>query len=302
MNKPLFGIVNINKPRFITSRAMVSAVHRVVKPAKAGHVGTLDPMATGVVLVCVGRATRLVTRLQQLPKTYRTRFVFGSTSDTDDATGTVTDTEDPVLPTTNDLEKLLPEFTGDIEQVPPAFSAVHVGGKRAYKLARKGQKVELKAKSVRVERFELLSMDGAEAEFEIQCGSGTYIRSLARDIGQRLGCGGLMSALERTQIGPFHSSDGLRVGGGEEPKHMLTPEEVQSAMVCPLLALPNMVQRVCTDEEENLIRRGHSIPAREVEGTCAEIALMHNSDFIAVGQLEEGTGDIRPRVVFHAIQ
>ncbi len=300
MTAPLFGIININKSRYVTSRAVVNAVYRVVKPAKAGHAGTLDPMATGVVLVCVGRATRLVSRIQNLPKTYRTRFVFGQTSDTDDSTGSITETN-VATPNAEQIEATLQEFIGDIQQVPPAFSAVHVNGKRAYKLARRGEAVELKAKTVHVSRFQLLAVNGAEAEFEIECGSGTYIRSLARDMGERLGCGGLMSALERTRIGPFLAEDGLRPGGGEEPKQEITRENVENAIVNPLTAMPWLVRRECTDIEVNLVQRGHAISCDDCP-PGKEVALTRGTEFIALGEFEPDSRMVQPRVVFDAIQ
>lgn len=300
MSRPPFGIVNINKSKYVTSRAVVNVVQRLIKPAKAGHAGTLDPMATGVVLVCVGRATRLVSRIQRLPKTYRTTFIFGQTSDTDDATGTV-QTIDAVLPSRSDIESLLPDFTGEIEQVPPAYSAVHIDGKRAYKLARRGEDVRLKSKQVTVSRFELLRFDGAEAEFEIECGSGTYIRSLARDMGQRLGCGGLMSELERTQVGPFTAAAGLCPGGGADPRVEVTLADVTSVLVSPLLALPGIPRRRCSDSEAELVRRGHAVSANESLPRDIDVALLHRDEFIAVGQTD-CERMIRPKVVFHAIQ
>lgn len=300
MTRPPFGIVNINKSKYVTSRAVVNAVHRVVKPAKAGHAGTLDPMATGVVLVCVGRATRLVTRIQALPKIYRTTFVFGQTSDTDDATGTIESTG-AALPSKSDIELLLPSFTGEIEQVPPAFSAVHVDGKRAYKLARRGESVQLTPKTVLVSRFELTSFDGAQAEFEIECGSGTYIRSLARDMGRRLGCGGLMSALERSQVGPFTAAEGLRPGGGEDPRTEITVEAIHAALASPLDALPGLSRYECSAEESELVRRGHSISVGSEMTLAKEVALLHDRQFIAIG-LPRADQTIRPKVVFDAIQ
>ncbi len=301
MSQEPFGIVNINKSKYVTSRAVVNVIQRLVKPAKAGHAGTLDPMATGVVLVCVGRATRLVTRIQGLPKTYRTTFVFGQTSDTDDATGSIQDTG-ASLPSREALERSVPEFIGEIEQVPPAFSAVHVDGRRAYKLARRGEDVQLKAKTVIVSRFELIAFDGRHAEFEIECGSGTYIRSLARDMGDRLGCGGLMSALERTQVGPFKSSEGLRPGGGADPKQEVTLSELNAAMECPLKALPGVVRHECSARDAELICRGHTIATETPLATADEVALLHDDRFIAIGKPDDALRNIRPKVVFHAIQ
>ena len=198
-----FGLLNIDKPTGLTSRDVVNDVQRLVRPAKAGHAGTLDPLATGVLIVCLGRATRLVPLIQEMPKTYRAKFLLGRTSDTDDVEGTVVEVPDAPRPIRDDVLAALPEFVGRIEQRPPAFSAVKVSGKRAYSLARQGQEVELAARSVDVYRIDVLRYEHPELVLEIECGSGTYVRAIGRDLGERLGCGAVMSALERTAIGPF---------------------------------------------------------------------------------------------------
>lgn len=198
------GIFNINKPAGITSRKVVDRISKLVRPAKAGHAGTLDPLATGVLVVCVGPATRLVPFIQDRPKTYRARFLLGRTSNTDDVDGEVTPSAVSGEDVTRErIESLLPRFVGTIQQVPPQYSAVHVKGQRAYKRARRGEAVDLPARTVEVYRLELLSFDFPEVELEIECGSGTYVRSIGRDLGERLGCGAVMSGLVRSRIGPF---------------------------------------------------------------------------------------------------
>lgn len=305
MSNPLFGIINVNKSRFVTSRGAVNAIKKFVKPTKLGHAGTLDPMATGVLLICIGKATRLVTRIQDQPKVYRAKFVFGRTSDTDDATGTIQSTGEPP-PNVARVEAALGEFTGEIRQVPPAFSAVHVDGKRAYKLARRGVDVELKPKVVRVDRFELIGHGDDEFEFEIECGSGTYIRSLARDLGERLGCGGLMSALERTRIGVFTIENGLQIGGGEDPRQELTREQVKDALQSPLAAMPNAhVQRCESAEDERQVRLGRPIamdPSTPV-GSVTEVAIeSQKARLLAIADIVPGSRTLKPKLVFDALQ
>lgn len=205
-----FGVLNLLKPEGITSRDLVNRVQRLVKPAKVGHAGTLDPMATGVLLVCVGPATKLISLLQSGTKTYRTEFTLGMSSDTDDATGKINLPETPAEP--RQLAEIMPyleAMTGNVLQVPPDFSAVHVNGQRAYTLARRGESLELNAKTVRIDEIRILDYAWPKLELEITCGSGTYIRSIARDLGLQLGCGALMSRLERTRVGNFSITESL---------------------------------------------------------------------------------------------
>jgi len=198
-----FGLLNIAKPAGVTSREIVDQIQRLVRPAKTGHAGTLDPLATGVLLVCLGRATRLVPLIHELHKVYRATFLLGRTSQTDDIEGTIVEHPMARQPTLARVLAVLPEFVGRIEQTPPAFSAVRVAGRRAYKLARQGQEVGIAPRPVVVNRIDLLDYRYPEVVLEIECCTGTYIRSIGRDLGTRLGCGAVMSALERTAIGPF---------------------------------------------------------------------------------------------------
>jgi tRNA pseudouridine55 synthase len=200
----MFGVINVNKPQGVTSRDVVNQIHRLVKPLKAGHAGTLDPLATGVLLVCIGDATRLVTLLQERTKTYTAEFTLGQVSDTDDSTGQITQSPQPaILPDVGDITSGLIQLTGVVTQVPPAFSAIHVQGQRAYDLARSGAEFTLAGREVVVHSIELLKWEWPLLQLKITCGSGTYIRSIARDLGRLLGCGALMSQLERTAIGEF---------------------------------------------------------------------------------------------------
>ena len=204
-----FGLLNVNKPAGLTSRRVVDHVAKIVRPQKAGHAGTLDPLATGVLVVCVGKATRLIEFVQEQPKTYEARFLLGCQSDTDDVTGTVTDVAVASEITRSQVEQALPAFCGQIRQVPPSFSAVHVGGQRAYDLARRGEAVTIDARKVDVYRLELTRFAYPQVELVIECGSGTYVRSIGRDLGQVLGCGAVMSALARTRIGPFRLAEAV---------------------------------------------------------------------------------------------
>ncbi|MDA7951371.1 MAG: tRNA pseudouridine(55) synthase TruB [Pirellulaceae bacterium] len=197
------GLLSLYKPQGLTSRDVVNRVQRLVKPAKCGHAGTLDPLAQGVLVVCLGKGTRLISYIQQMAKTYVGTFQLGIESDTEDTTGKLTMLEDPPVPSEANLRSVLPTFVGEILQQPPIYSALKIKGKKAYELARQGKKVELAPRNIRIDSLELLDYTYPNFTLKIQCGSGTYIRSLGRDIGKRLGTAAAMSALERTAIGDF---------------------------------------------------------------------------------------------------
>jgi len=202
----------MDKPGGMTSRDVVNRVQRwFPRRTKIGHTGTLDPLATGVLVLCVGRATKFVERVQNMGKTYRTRLLLGATSDTDDADGAVTPVPDAPVPTPEQIRTLLPTFVGRIEQVPPAYSALKVGGVRAHALARGGKEVTLAARPVDVYSVTLIGYEWPSLDLEIECGKGTYVRSIGRDLGAGLGCGALVQSLRRTRVGPFTAEQGIGV-------------------------------------------------------------------------------------------
>jgi tRNA pseudouridine55 synthase len=205
------GLLVVDKPGGITSRDVVDrALRWFPRGTRLGHTGTLDPLATGVLVLCIGVATRLTEYVQRMAKTYRAGLRLGARSDTDDADGTVeTVARLGPPPGCAAVVACLQEFIGTIEQVPPAFSAAKVTGQRAYDLARRGAEVALEPRRVRIDRIDLLTYDYPRLEIEIHCGKGTYIRALARDLGERLGCGALVETLRRTQVGPFEASGAL---------------------------------------------------------------------------------------------
>jgi tRNA pseudouridine55 synthase len=220
-----FGILNVNKPGGCTSRDAVNCIDRLVWPVKCGHAGTLDPLATGVLVVCVGQATRLIQYVQQLPKRYEAEFLLGRRSPTDDVEGEVELLADAAEPSREAIEAALPQFLGEIQQRPPAHSAIKIGGQRAYELARRGQEFELSARTVTIHRLSIRRYEYPELELEIECGSGTYVRSLGRDLAAALGTASVMSALVRTAIGDFRVADAvtLDVLAKETLPHYLQP-------------------------------------------------------------------------------
>lgn len=203
------GILAVDKPSGPTSRDVVNRVQRAVRPAKAGHAGTLDPLATGLVLVAIGAATRLIQYLQRGRKTYHATFLLGQSSDTEDVDGTVVQHDELPRPTRESLEAACTRFVGTISQTPPAFSALRVAGQRAYALARAGQAVTLNARPVEIYRLSIRSYDFPRLELDVDCGSGTYVRSLGRDIARTVGTEAVMSALRRTVIGEFQVADAV---------------------------------------------------------------------------------------------
>lgn len=203
------GLLNISKPSGVTSYWVVNEVKRALGIRKVGHCGTLDPLAEGVLLILFGQATKLQAGLMAGKKTYRTRMLLGVTTDTGDITGKVRQTLDaaPVQPA--HLEKILERFTGEIMQIPPMYSALKVGGRRLYDLARKGEEVERQPRPVTVYRIKSLSYEHPRVTLEIECSRGTYIRTLVEDIGAALGCGATVEFLSRENVGNFSRENAL---------------------------------------------------------------------------------------------
>jgi tRNA pseudouridine55 synthase len=207
---PVHGLLVLDKAGGLTSRAALDrALRWFPRGTRMGHTGTLDPLATGVLVLCVGAATRLTEYVQDMAKTYRAGILLGARSDTDDADGTVTPQAVDRTPDRETVVRRLAEFVGELEQVPPAYSAAKVTGKRAYDLARQGEEVTLKPRRVRIYAIDLRDYTYPHLDLEVHCGKGTYIRSLARDLGERLGCGALVESLRRTRVGPFTEAQAI---------------------------------------------------------------------------------------------
>lgn len=207
------GFLVLDKPEGISSMAAVAAVKRRFRPSKvrAGHGGTLDPLASGVLVVGVGRATRRLEEVVAAAKRYRTTIDLSAFTATDDREGERTEVSTECPPTREEIEEALRGFEGEVVQTPPAFSAVKIGGRRAYRLARGGQAPTMPPRIVRIDRVLLHAYEWPLAEIEVHCGKGTYIRSIARDLGRRLGTGGHCATLRRTSVGPFDLSMARRV-------------------------------------------------------------------------------------------
>jgi len=287
------GIVNIAKPADITSRDAVDRVKRWVKPAKIGHAGTLDPLATGVLLIAVGSATRLVAHLQQLPKTYRAAFRLGETSDSDDVTGAIISRQDASAISREQVLAALNACVGTILQTPPQVSAVHVAGRRAYALARQGVEFELQPRPVDVYSMQLLDWAPPEFSIEMTCGSGTYVRSIGRDVGMTLGCGALMTSLVRTAIGPFTLHKAL-------PIEHLSRDVVSQALQPAVAAVPKLPKVTVNDLEERAIRCGQTVPLpRELSLSAGqELAWVDAVGcLVGIGAVTATDHRVQPRIV-----
>ena len=246
----------MDKDEGLTSFTVVRRVRGLFGGARAGHAGSLDPFATGLLPVCVGRTTRLVRFIAAGTKSYRARVRFGQATDTDDRTGEPLGRPFPP-PREAEIREALPGFVGTIEQRPPRYSAKRVGGRRAYRLARAGEPVHLAPTRVRVDELRLVAYDGEVAEVTCQVGPGTYIRALARDLGERLGGAAHLIALRRTGVGPFSVANAVRLAA--------LPDRRAAAgrLLDPLAALEGMPRLLVSGGDRRLLAHGRTLPYRE---------------------------------------
>ena len=219
--RPVDGILLLDKPLGVSSNHALQSVKRLYEAAKAGHTGSLDPLATGVLPLCFGEATKFSQYLLDADKAYESTFVLGTVTDTGDAEGRVLEDKDASGVTESNVITALQAFEGDIEQIPSMFSAIKQGGQPLYKLARKGLEVERKPRSVVIKTLQMRAFRGGErpeADIYLECSKGTYVRSLAEDLGRAIGCGAFVSALRRTRAGPFGIEDSMTLNGLEALK------------------------------------------------------------------------------------
>ncbi len=236
------GIINVKKEKGFTSHDVVAKLRGILHQKKIGHTGTLDPDATGVLPVCLGRATKVCELLTDKKKTYIAGVKLGVVTDTQDMTGEILE-ERPVNVSETQLQEVIAQFTGDLLQTPPMYSAVKVNGKRLYELARKGEVVERKARPVTIYRNELLAYNPETSEFEIQveCSKGTYIRTLCQDMGEKLGCGAAMASLVRTQVDRFSLEEAYPLAEIEEMAKTGTVEEILIPLDAVFYAYPRVI-------------------------------------------------------------
>ena len=273
------GIVIIDKPQGWTSQDVTARLRRVFNTRRIGHGGTLDPMATGVLPVFVGRGTRGVEFFEHAEKIYETVLRPGMTTDTEDITGTVL-TQTEVNVTAEMVEAVLPQFRGDIMQVPPMYSALKVDGQKLYDLARKGKEVERQPRPITIHELTLLGVEEDGIHLRVHCSKGTYIRTLCKDIGQALGCGGCMAALRRVQAGEYTISESvplMELLETAEPEKYLRPVDTM---------FRNYPQVTLTEKQTLRCRNGNSFTVALADGTYR--AYSQTGDFLMLAKVEDG--------------
>ena len=274
------GIVIIDKPAGWTSQDVVSKLRGALRTKRIGHGGTLDPMATGVLPVFVGRATRAVEFFEHAEKTYETALRLGITTDTEDITGEVL-SEKPVSVTREQLEAALENFRGEISQIPPMYSALKINGQKLCDLARKGKEVERKPRLITIYALDLLDFDGQTARLRVHCSKGTYIRTLCKDIGNHLGCGGCMESLRRVTAGAYTIAEAVSLTAlveAEEKEAFLRPVDTMFTAY-PAVTL--------TANQEKRCRNGNSFSVTLEPGTYR--AYSQNGEFLMLAQVADGT-------------
>ena len=273
------GIVIVDKPQGWTSQDVTARLRRVFNTRRIGHGGTLDPMATGVLPVFVGRATRGVEFFEHAEKTYETVLRLGLTTDTEDITGTVL-TEQDAFVTGEMVEAVLEQFRGDIMQVPPMYSALKVNGQKLYDLARKGKEVERQPRPITIHELTLLGMEAEGIRLRVRCSKGTYIRTLCKDIGQALGCGGCMAELRRVQAGEYTIEESVPLAvllETEEPEQYLRPVDSM---------FRNFPQVTLSEKQATRCRNGNSFSVQMEDGSYR--AYSRDGEFLMLAKVEDG--------------
>lgn len=273
------GIVIVNKPAGWTSQDVAARLRRVFNTRRIGHGGTLDPMATGVLPVFVGRATRAVEFFEHAEKTYEAVLRLGITTDTEDITGTVLQ-EKPVNLTADDLEAVLPRFRGVISQIPPMYSALKVNGQKLYDLARAGKEVERAPRTIEIKELTCLSMEGSRVRLRVHCSKGTYIRTLCKNIGEALGCGGCMEALCRTSAGAYGIDSAV-------PLQTLLETDDPAPYLLPIDSMFADCEAVTlSDNQEKRCRNGNSFSVKLPDGNYR--AYSKNGEFLMLAKVDHG--------------
>ncbi len=289
---PVNGVVLLDKPKGISSNHALQRVRRLFEAQKAGHTGTLDPMATGLLPICLGEATKFSAHLLEADKMYRTRVELGVITDTGDAEGTVIERREIPRLAAEDVESALARFHGEIDQVPPMYSALKHQGKKLYELAREGKHVERAARRVSVYDARLLAFEGAAFEMEVNCSKGTYIRTLAEDIGHALGCGAHISQLRRLKTGPF-TSDAMWT---LEDLEALADQAAREAELMPADVLVDHLPSLTVDETA-YGRLAHGQSANLAAGVLEPDALArlyYAETFIGLGVVK-GAQEVAPK-------
>ena len=302
--RSISGWVNLDKPTEIGSTQAVGKIRRLFDARKAGHAGTLDPLASGILPIALGEATKTVSFMQEAAKSYEVEVAFGSETTTDDAEGEVMATSD-MRPDAASVEAALGHFTGLIEQVPPQFSAIRKNGHRAYDLARTGEKVDLPPRRVQIDKITLLeTMNGDRMRLKVECGKGVYIRSLARDLGRFLGGFAHVGALRRTRVGSFDEKTAFGLEKLTALGHSARDLAALDACLLPLeTALNDISALALSDDAASSIKQGQaispSLPPILANQESGAVLLTHNDKALAIAQWDERDSLLKPRRVFN---
>ncbi len=299
--RDVHGWLVLDKPIGMTSTHAVAVIKRLFTAKRVGHAGTLDPLASGSLPIALGEATKTVPFVVDSRKAYRFTVRWGEERDTDDAEGRVVATSEN-RPDADQIGTLLPRFTGAIEQVPPRFSAVKIAGERAYDLARDGEIVELKPRAVQIHRLDLIETpDRDHAVLAAECGKGTYVRSLARDLGRALGCGGHVVALRRSRVGPFDETDMISLERLEALCHRATAGEQNLAdVLLPIeTALDDIPALAVSPADAARLKRGQAVLLRGRDASIFRgmVQVASSGEIIAIAEVDQG--EIVPRRVFN---
>lgn len=278
-NASLFGFLNIYKPKGLTSHDVVARLRKITKVRQIGHTGTLDPFATGVLPICIGKATRLIEYLDD-DKEYLATVQFGKNTATYDLEGEITATFDKKV-TEEDVKNTLKAFEGEISQIPPIYSAIKVNGKKLYDYARQGQDIEIKPRKVTISKIELKEFDktSQSAKITVACSKGTYIRSIAYDLGAKLGCGGYLTALERTQAGKFQVNTAIKL------EDLTEVSQIVENLINPLDMLNIPIHNLSENERER-VSHGMSICNSDFPDSDIVI-LSYGGRIYAIGKVEQ---------------
>lgn len=301
---PLHGWINLDKPQGLTSTQAIGRVRRILNAQKLGHAGTLDPLATGVLPIALGEATKTIPYAQDSDKTYHFTVRWGEARNTDDSEGDIIATS-PVRPSPAQINALIPRFIGDIEQTPPQFSAIKIDGARAYDLARAGEEVDIKSRPVTVHDLRLLGTTPDSAEFELHCGKGTYVRAIARDMGEILGCFGHVTVLRRISVGCFSEKTAISLDIFEKILQSAPADQVLLPVETVLDDIPALAM---TDAEIGRIRQGQTLKfiSRPDVDRLSVAGVDETTDIVlAVGQnkpialLQKNGAELHPIKVFN---
>ena len=299
--RPISGWLILDKPVDFGSTEAVSKIKWLFKAQKAGHAGTLDPLASGMLPIALGDATKTVPYVMDGRKIYEFTVSWGEERATDDLEGEATRTSDD-RPDEQSIRNLLPKYTGVIEQIPPQFSAIKIAGERAYDLAREGEVVEIPSREVEIHRLTLLRAETDQAHFEVECGKGTYVRSLARDFGRDLGCYGHISGLRRSYVAPFAEETMVPLAELVKLESIEDHDERLAALDAYLIdtseALSSLPHLAISEDQARRIRSGNPIilRGRDAPLPAPEAYATMSGDLVAIGAIEEG--EFRPKRVF----